>query len=200
MKATWWEKTVEYDFVIRLSNTGQLDLAAPIAGRHERSSGDGVFGKDYKLVLVEFKKDFSEIESEKSIFTDYYSAASTLNKFNHHWIVYGGLTTDGELGLGNCKYFDQEEYLEDVTTILTTGVTHQTFMDYLTKLQEYRTADGRGSGGHVSAESMMTVMGVSKNGKLIGSLSLDQYRQELNPAPPAPSSTLTSSPSFPRPW
>lgn len=200
MQATWWEKTVEYDFVIRLSNDGRLDFAAPIAGRHERSSGDGIFGKDNKLVLVEFKKDYSEIESEKTIFNDYEAATTALNIYNHHWIVYGGLTEEGELGLASQKYFDPEEYLMDIPDILTTGVAHSTFMDYLAKLQSFRIPDARGSGGrgnasHVSFESMLTVMGVSNTGKLIGSMSLAQYRQELKPAPPAPRIDLTPSSS-----
>lgn len=196
MQATWWEKTVEYDFVIRLAFDGRLDFAAPIAGRHERSSGDGIFGKDNKLVLVEFKKDYSDIETEKTIFNDYEAAAAALNIYDHHWIVYGALTEDGELGLANQKYFESEEYFLDITDILTTGVNHSTFMDYLAQLQSFRIPDARGSGGrghatHVSAESMLTVMGVSNTGKLIGSMSLEQYRQELNPAPPAPRIDLT---------
>lgn len=191
MQATWWEKTVEYDFVIRLANDGRLDFAAPISGRHERSSGDGVFGKDNKLVLVEFKKDYSEIESEKTIFNDYKAATEALNSYNHHWIVYGGLTENGELRLANQKYFEQEKSFINITDILTTKVTHSTFMEYLAILQTFRIPDARGSGGrgpasHVSAESMLTVMGISNTGKLIGSMSLEQYRQELKPAPPAP--------------
>ncbi|MDU9402577.1 hypothetical protein RTH46_08745 [Pseudomonas sp. zfem004] len=204
MQATWWEKTVEYDFVIRLANYGQLDFAAPVAGRHERSSADGIFGKDSKLVLVEFKKDYSEIESEKTIFNDYEAAAAALNRYGHHWIVYGALTEDDELFLANQKYFEPGECCLEVTDILNTGVTHSTFMDYLEKLQSFRIPDARGSGGrglatHVSNESMLTVMGVSKTGKLIGSMSLEQYRQELKPAPPAPriNHTPSSSPSGP---
>ncbi|MDH0021314.1 hypothetical protein [Pseudomonas monteilii] len=203
MQATWWEKTVEYDFVIRLASNDRLDFAAPIAGRHERSSGDGIFGKDNKLVLVEFKKDYSEIESEKTIFNDYEAATAALNSYDHHWIVYGALTENGELDLWNQKYFEPEEYFLDITDILTTGVTHTTFMEYLTKLQSFRIPDARGSGGrgqssHVSAESMLTVMGVSSSGKLIGSMSLEQYRQELKPSPPAPRIDLTPTPSPPR--
>lgn len=203
MQPTWWEKTVEYNFVIRLASHGRLDFAAPIAGRHERSSGDGVFGKDNKLILVEFKKDYSEIESEKTIFTDYEAATAVLNSYDHHWIVYGVITESGELDLWNQRYFEPEEYYLDTTDILNTGVEHTTFMDYLDKLQSFRIPDARGSGGsdqarHVSAESMLTVMGVSKTGKLIGSMSLEQYRQELKPSPPAPRVDLTPRPSPPR--
>jgi len=192
MQATWWEKTVEYAFVIRLAQNRKLDFAAPIAGRHERSSGDGIFGKDSKLVLVEFKKDASEIDAEKTIFNNYAAAAAELNIYNHHWIVYGGITEDEQLFLENQKYFDPDKYHPDITDIMTTGVTHAEFMCYLEKLQSYRKPDARGSGGHknathVSAESMLTVLGVSNTGKLIGSLSLEQYHRELKPAPPAPS-------------
>lgn len=192
MQPTWWEKTVEYNFVIALAHHNLLDFAAPIAGRHERSSGDGIFGKDNKLVLIEFKKDYSEISSEKTIFNDYQAAAKALSAYNHHWIIYGSLSKNGNLIIENQKYFDPASSKENKTDIISTGVTHSIFMDYLEKLKSFRNADARGSGGkkyatHVSAESMLTVMGVSKEGKLIGSMSLQQYRQELKPAPPAPS-------------
>ncbi|WP_251961851.1 hypothetical protein [Pseudomonas sp. Marseille-Q5299] len=197
MKATWWEKTVEYAFVIKLSENKMLDFAAPIAGRHERSSGDGIFGKDSKLVLVEFKKDASEIDAEKTIFKDYDAAAAELDIYNHHWIVYGVVTEDEKLLLENQKYFDPKKKHPVITDIMSTGVTHSEFMLYLRKLQSYRKPDARGSGGkknatHVSAESMLTVLGVSNTGKLIGSLSLEQYKQELKLAPPAPSNNKSS--------
>lgn len=196
MQATWWEKTVEYGFILKLSAAGRLDFAAPIAGRHERSSGDGIFGKDNKLVLVEFKRDKSEIAAEKTIFTDYYAAANQLNHYNHHWIVYGGLTDQKKLGLGNQKYFDPDARSTDITDIISKGITHSEFMDYLEQLQYYRVADGRAGGGHVSPESMLTVLGVSPSGKLVGSLSLEQYSHELKPTFPAPHNTPNSSPSL----
>ncbi|ENB9664048.1 MULTISPECIES: hypothetical protein [Pseudomonas] len=196
MQATWWEKTVEYGFILRLNAAGRLDFAAPIAGRHERSSGDGIFGKDKKLVLVEFKRDKSEIAAEKTIFTDYDVAANQLNHYNHHWIVYGGLTNEQKLGLGNQKYFDPNARSADLADILSMGITHPEFMNYLEQLQYYRSADGRGGGGHVSPESMLTVLGVSPSGKLVGSLSLEQYKHELKPAPPAPRNPPNSSPSL----
>ncbi|NIF29168.1 hypothetical protein F3J44_22655 [Pantoea sp. Tr-811] len=204
MQPTWWEKTVEYDFVIELAYNDLLDFAAPIAGRHERSSGDGVFGKDNMLILIEFKKDFSEIASEKTIFKNYEAAAEALNGYNHHWIVYGSLSETEELLIGNQKYFDPSTYKEKTTDIMKTGVTHSVFMDYLLKLQSFRKADARGSGGqknaaHVSAESMQTVMGISKSGKLVGSMSLEQYRQQLKPAPPALSSNQKPSWKMPSP-
>lgn len=202
MQETWWEKTVEYSFILRLYAADRLDFAAPIAGRHERSSGDGIFGKDYKLVLVEFKRDISEIAAEKTIFTDYDAAANQLNQYSHHWIVYGGLTKEFKLGLGSQKYFDPKTRPTDLVDIISTGINHNEFMNYLEQLQFYRSADGRGGGGHVSPESMLTVLGVSPSGKLVGSLSLEQYNHELKPAPPAPSAPCSSSPSSsPRgPW
>lgn len=202
MQATWWEKTVEYTFVIALASRGLLDFAAPIAGRIERSTGDGVFGKDNKLILIEFKRDKSEIESEKSIFNDYDKAAAELNKYDHHWIVYGGLSKEGGLSLGNQKYFDPHTRLPDLTKIITKGVSHSTFMKYLQKLQEFRIPDARGSGGaglavHEPIEKVLTVMGVSNDGKLIGSMSLEQYHLELQPTPPAPQVIHTPTFKFP---
>ncbi|MFM0524192.1 hypothetical protein PQR11_04280 [Paraburkholderia strydomiana] len=40
---TWWEKTVEYAFVLQTATF--VDFAAPLAGVEERA-GDGIFASD----------------------------------------------------------------------------------------------------------------------------------------------------------
>lgn len=176
----WWEKTVEYKFLITLHDGGRIDFAAPLSGKHERSSGDAIFGEHEKLVLVEFKRDEGEIDSEISIFKDYKKAQDSLGGFNHHWIVYGRYNDEG-FELCGRKYFGGDVEGE-VLNILDNGVSEECFSDYLQRLNEYKIPDARGGGGHVSPEGMATVLGVSSGGKVIKSMTLADYCPSMYPA------------------
>lgn len=200
MEPTWWEKTVEYAFVVVLYNKRLIDFAAPLAGRHERSAADGIFGKDNTLVLIEFKRDAGEIPSELSMFTDYDGAQEALSHYSHHWIVYGLRRNESEFAISARKYFN-DTLEEDVLKIPSKGIGHLEFMKYLEILNEFKYPDGRGDGGHVSPESMATVLGISPNGTVVGSATLHEYAPQLfsPPAPPAPSNANISAatPRFP---
>lgn len=194
MEPTWWEKTVEYAFVAVLYNEGLIDFAAPLAGRHERSAADGIFGKDNMLVLIEFKRDVGEIPSELSMFTDYEGAQEALSHYSHHWIVYGLRGNEGKFAISARKYFN-DTLKEYVLKIPSKGIGHLEFMEYLGILNEFKYPDGRGDGGHVSPESMATVLGISPNGTVVGSATLHEYAPQLfsPPAPPAPPSVSISA-------
>ena len=58
----WWEKTVEYKFIVDAHKERSLDFAAPLSGIQEMA-GDGVFSADAKLILVEFKRDFNSLKN-----------------------------------------------------------------------------------------------------------------------------------------
>lgn len=200
MEPTWWEKTVEYAFVVILYNEGLIDFAAPLAGRHERSAADGIFGKDNTLVLIEFKRDAGEISSELSMFTNYEGAQEALSHYSHHWIVYGLMGDEGKFTISARKYFNDklEEYVQEIPA---KGIGHLEFMEYLEILNEFKYPDGRGDGSHVSPESMTTVLGISPNGTVVGSATLHEYAPQLfsPPSPPAPPSVSVNAarPSFP---
>lgn len=89
----WWEKTVEYHFIITAANAQKLDFAAPLSGVNEHTAGDGIFGSDEKLILIEFKRKADGIPTEKSLFKDYEGACKKLSGFHHHVFVYGKLKT-----------------------------------------------------------------------------------------------------------
>jgi hypothetical protein len=63
-KPIWWEKTVEYKFVLDAACNSKLSFAAPLSGVQERA-GDGVFAADSKIILVEFKRSFNELDTER---------------------------------------------------------------------------------------------------------------------------------------
>lgn len=197
--ATWWEKTVEYNFILSLHRCGLMDFAAPLSGKHERSAGDGIFGKDNKLVLIEFKRDRREIATERTLFHNYDAAKELLGEHFHHWIVYGLINDLHAFSTIGQKYFDAQFEI-NIHDIPGTGVCHEDFMEYLTVLSQLKYPDGRSDGGHVSPESMSLVLGVTAEGKITGTCSLHEYAPMLSPAPaPAPAHIPTSTPSsFPR--
>lgn len=191
----WWEKTVEYRFVAEVAAKGLCDFAAPLAGRHERKAGDAIFGEDCRLVLVEFKRDFSQIPTEETLFENYGKAKVALNEYMHHFIVFAELV-EGEhpqLELWARRYFVPEQYLDGLD-ILQHGVSEDIFYAYLDALASHKKADGRGQGaGHVTAEAMSAVIAVSANGQVVGSISLYEYAPTLFEGP---SLLLEPAPSF----
>ncbi|WP_052229405.1 hypothetical protein [Pseudomonas fluorescens] len=87
----WWEKTIEYLFIIAAAKAEKLDFAAPLSGVHEHTGGDSIFGKAEKLILIEFKSNSSKIPTERSLFKNYAQACKLLSGFQHHVFVYGKL-------------------------------------------------------------------------------------------------------------
>ncbi|MGY4533552.1 hypothetical protein ACVW0Y_002684 [Pseudomonas sp. TE3786] len=195
MSQTWWEKTVEYGFVALLIKKKIIDFAAPVSGKHERSSADGIFGKDSKLVLIEFKRDVGEIMSERSMFTDYDAAQRILSNYNHHWIVYGLINDNKKFAIRGRKYFGDATEV-GVLDIPPKGIGHSEFMEYLKILNQFKYPDGRGDGGHVGPESMATVLGISPDGKVVGSSTLYEYAPKLFAAPTPPAAPSAPATSF----
>lgn len=85
----WWEKTIEYLFIIAAAKAEKLDFAVPLSGVHEHTGGDSIFGKAEKLILIEFKSHASKIPTERSLFKNYAQACELLSGFQHHVFVYG---------------------------------------------------------------------------------------------------------------
>jgi hypothetical protein len=191
----WWEKTVEYRFVLEADRERGLSFAAPLSGVEERASGDGIFSADSKLILVEFKRSARELDSDICKFSDYEGAEDALAAIDgHHFLVYGAIgKSEGsnQLDLRACTYFSRVDAGEAIS-ILDEGVDPESFNAYLAKLVSYKAADGR-SEGSVSPESVSCVTGVSSKGA--SSISLAEYvRIELPHLYRAPSVTSKPSP------
>ena len=65
MSEDWWEKTIEYAFVIEAFKASMCDFASPLAGKHERLAADAVFSKASTFVLIEFKKSKADYDDAK---------------------------------------------------------------------------------------------------------------------------------------
>jgi len=190
----WWEKTVEYAFVVAASQEGKFDFAAPFAGRHERLAADAMFAKASKFVLVEFKRNKDEIPTEKSLFHCYEDAKTKLANYYHHNIVFA-IISEGTLQLAAQTYFSAKP-CGSALDCLSSGVDESTFLTYLGLLAELKKEDGRSSSGHISPEALSTVMGITENGKIVDARPLYEYAPALFPAQIyRPDHSESSSPS-----
>ena len=54
MTMKWWEKTVEYYFILKC--LGDSISIAPLDG-HEERGGDAILSSKHRWILIEFKKD-----------------------------------------------------------------------------------------------------------------------------------------------
>ncbi|WP_052247453.1 hypothetical protein [Alteromonas macleodii] len=167
----WWEKTVEYNFVIRTAIDKKINFAAPLSGVQE-VGGDGIFGIDAKLILVEFKRSQKELKTERDKFVCYEKAKDKLiGRDNHHFLVYGSEGDNSNLNLHARHYFSLKE-VESALSILELGVNDEEFKSYLDDLIELKKEDGR-SDGSVGPESVASVVGVSPES--VSSISLTEY-------------------------
>lgn len=193
----WFEKTVEYAYVAKLVLSEKMGFAAPLAGVHERYAGDAVFGKAEKFVLIEFKRSYDQLPTEKSLFINYNKAKEKLEGYRHHYFIYGAIENE-MLDLRATLYFDtnEEKFYYDAIEILDVGVTKEEFNQYLELLAAHKKPDGRtGSGGGMTLETFSTVLGVSQAGAVVGTQALHEYAPNLFPAPPRPDHTPSPSPS-----
>jgi hypothetical protein len=183
-KPIWWEKTVEYAFVVEAAKNGLIDFAAPLSGKHETTAADAILSVSSKLVLIEFKKDRDGIPTEKSMFIDYKKAQNELQIYGHHHIVYAECTGAApvKLELKAEKYFKRENAI-DALECLKTGVDQKKFNIYLKALAALKLESKQGSGGHVSPEAFSTVFGVTENGKLVEFAALYDYAPTQFPRP-----------------
>lgn len=182
MSAVWWEKTVEYAFVVAAFHYKKCDLASPLAGKHEKLGGDAVFAQASSFVLIEFKRSEAEIPTDESRFIDYEDAKSKLQEYGHHHFVFG-VESDKHPGcfdLAAETYFGRTRH-QSPFDCLKTGVAETEFRFYLERLSELKKEDGRSSSGHVSPEAISTVLGVSEGGKIVSAQSLYEYSPDLCP-------------------
>ncbi|MCG5078102.1 hypothetical protein [Paraburkholderia tagetis] len=161
---TWWEKTVEYAFILQTEK--KVDFAAPLAGVEERA-GDGIFASDSRLVLIEFKRSYDTLSSERGKFANFANAAATLSARDaHHFIVYGYEVQKRDddkpwLGLAAETYFSAKEP-KTLNAMFDAGLSKDSFNAYLDEFLRLKRPDGRSS-GTISPTAYASVFGVSKS-------------------------------------
>ena len=169
----WWEKTVEYKFILEAQDRG-LSFAMPLSGLEERAA-DAVFGRDAKLVLVEFKRSKDELASEQKKYKNYQDAEQALNGSDEglHFLVFGEALPNGQLGIHAHTYFGRTP-LSEAMEIMSQGVPEQQFRGYLAILLQHKKDDERGSGS-VSPEAVAAVIGLESGGENCSAISLAEY-------------------------
>lgn len=180
MSLKWWEKTVEYQFVLLVAQSRKLFLA-PLDGGEERA-GDAVFSSDNRWVLIEFKKDRDAISTEKKKFDDYAAAHKALSAVDtHHHIIYGQESKESIQRLQLCSrtYFSGK--VCDLSGILSSGAKYDAFKKYVeqyTKFKKRPEGGSSGSGG-VTIDDLALVAGVNTDNNVVECLSLREFQRQL---------------------
>lgn len=177
MSIRWWEKTVEYEFVMIVAREKKQFLA-PLDGDHERLS-DLLLSSNNMWVLIEFKKDSTTIASEQKKFSRYDEAKATLSgSDSHHHIVFGQVSSSSpaSLMLNARTYFSKVK--SDVNEILKSGKSFPDFKQYVEKFIEFKkppksneSSDGR------AMEDFSLVAGVNADNDTVACLSLNEFRR-----------------------
>ncbi|MFL9954403.1 hypothetical protein PQR21_23770 [Paraburkholderia nemoris] len=176
MPFIWWEKTVEYAFILEQGEP--LDFAAPLAGAHE-TAADAIFGNGAKLLLVEFKRDEAALASEKDKYENYDGAKALMSgRDGHHLIVFGERVVTSEektrLSLAFKTYFARDDV--EGPLFETQAVEKAEFDKYLADLLLFKKRDGRSS-GRLGAEAFASVIGLTANNELVNA-SLEEYMEQ----------------------
>lgn len=202
MALTWWEKTVEWRFVLEVLGRPMPQglpnaSAAPLSGVEERF-GDAWLSLDSRLLLIEFKLDDTCFDSEKAKFKDYAAAETALAGLSgHHFFVYGKAVLQNaqeHLELRAQGYFPsgpRATKVHGVVALTDYGVVPSTFDEYLTALLQHKHPDGR-STGTLGPEDMKPVVCVWQDGVAVGAMSVSDYVSKYIP-------TLSAAPATPAP-
>lgn len=175
-KFIWWEKTVEYSFVLRAAKLKGHRFFNPLAGIQERA-GDAIFGDDDKLVLIEFKRSVDDLNSEERKFLvgKYEEAKKCLADWDsHHFLIYGEAVDLDRIGIvpRAQRYFSRKP-IGDCFSIFEHGVGSDFFKKYLQIFLNCKKPDDRSSGS--GAVAMTNVIGISQDGSKCAILPLSEY-------------------------
>ena len=175
----WWEKTVEYYFVLKHVDIGML--VSPLDGKEEKL-GDTIISTDNRWVLIEFKRDEGSLSSEKDKFDDYVQAQKQLcDKDKHHYFIYGEF--DGKFCL-NCRTYFSEKMQDSVESALTTGIDKESFAQYIEKFTALKkTPDDGGGGGGLSLSDYSLVACVNDDGKIVQCMSISDFQEAMGYEP-----------------
>ena len=165
----WWEKTVEYLFVVKYFDEGVM--LAPLDGNEERLA-DTIFSKDNKWVVIEFKRNEKCIDEEKDKFIYYEKARDALSEKNaHHLLIYGKF--EDKLVLECKTYFSNE--LINVSDALNFGLEIGPFKEYIERFLKFKKPPKDGGGGGLSLEDYELVACVTNDGMLLSCMSISEF-------------------------
>lgn len=178
MNLQWWEKTVEYQFVLLVAQARKLFLA-PLDGAQERA-GDAVLSADNRWVLIEFKKNATSISTEKEKFVSYREAHAVLSSSDaHHHIIYGQESKESIQRLQLCSQTYFSGIRCDLDGILSSGINYDTFKMYVERYTKFKKGPKGGSGGGVTMDDLTLVAGVNTDNNIVECLSLTEFQRQL---------------------
>ncbi len=165
----WWEKTVEYLFVVTYFDEGVM--MAPLDGNEERLA-DTIFSKDNKWIAIEFKRNENCIDKEKDKFIFYEEAREELFEEDaHHLLIYGKF--EAKLNLECKTYFSNK--LIDIKEALSFGLEIGPFKEYIERFLKFKRPPKDGGGGGLSFEEYGLVACVTNDGKLSSCMSILEF-------------------------
>jgi len=188
MTYKWWEKTVEYRFVLTAAEHGQM-FAVPLDGEEEKA-GDTIFSLASKWLLIEFKRDAACLRTERAKFSDYEKASAALApRDGHHFLVYG---SPGERGsrlpfeLSYVTFFSRRPRAA-FAEVMASGTDSLSFARYiheLVMLKKSTKAGEGGKGGALEIDSFrhLLVAGVNSDNQLVTCVSLGEFVLSLSKA------------------
>jgi hypothetical protein len=179
MVSKWWEKTVEYRFVLTAAEHGSM-FAAPLDGEEEKA-GDTIFSLAAKWLLIEFKRDSSCLAREKTKFDDYEKACTTLKaRDGHHFLVYGSPAVPGSNEAFQLTYrtFFSGQLSGSFSEVVARGTSENSFRQYLFDFLEFKKTTKSSSGGRTlpaNAVRHLMVAGVTHDNRLVTCVSFDEF-------------------------
>ncbi|MDX7839449.1 hypothetical protein SJS76_07865 [Aeromonas caviae] len=165
----WWEKTVEYYFIRKYIPENMI--LSPLDGEQEKA-GDAFLSSNEKWVILEFKKDFESLSTEKKKYKNYVAAETALSEHDaHHFLIYGQVC-DGEFSLGGKTYFSRNN-VNNIDEIFSSGLEKNKFIEYLEMLIKHKSKSDGSGGGTVGSYSF--VAGISKDKKITSCMNLYEF-------------------------
>ncbi|MEY0338278.1 MULTISPECIES: hypothetical protein [Providencia] len=173
MSVTWWEKTVEYNFVTYAKKKYGLNLLAPLDGNVE-SGGDLIAGNPDRYFIIEFKKEKNSFNSEYKKFLKgkegYDEAKQTLQndkKSTFHYLIYGSYNEGAnELSLVFSDYFDIDNSIthNNEKDYFQNGISRDELNKYLLSFSHFKNIDNDSdSNGDSSGPSKSIILAIEND-------------------------------------
>ncbi len=181
-KSIWWEKTVEYNFVLNSQKDYNLNLLTPLDG-HVESIGDAVVGENNNFYIIEFKKTLENFNSEykkyngdEEGFNKAKENCKKLHGWEHHFVIGGTIEKLQEkviLQLDIKRYFDVDNSNPlDKKELFQNGMSKNELSEYTSELTKFKKRNSESSSSSNFQSSF--VLAVS-NDKKAHSIPLDYY-------------------------
>lgn len=186
----WWEKTVEYSFVIEAVRNELFNLLIPLDGDVE-SIGDSVISKDSHFFIIEFKKSLNDLSGEyakyeggKKGFQNVAKLMQSDSSSRAHFLIGGQLKKGHKyISIEARRYFGvNDEPMSNIKELFADGLTRTELEEYTNKFTKYKTKSAQEDSDEASSHGFTSenVLAVSKSKKQASVVPLHFFKA---PAP-----------------